>query len=133
MSSLNAAKAASLTIPLRSAPVLPSVCSEMSSRFTSSAKETVLEWMRKASRRSSGVFNAPTSKIKSNLPGLVRAGSRASNRFVVAMTKTDGVDDDNDNNDGNDVDEELLLLLVLILLKPSISVSKAESTRAAES
>ena len=127
ISSLNAAIAASLTIPLISAPVFPSVRSETSSRFTSSAKETALAWTCNASRRSSGVFNAPTSKIKSNLPGLVSAGSKASNRFVVAMTRTD----DDDDDEGELV--LILLVLLLILLKPSISVSKAESTRAAES
>ena len=128
ISSLNAAIAASLTIPLKSAPVFPSVRSETSSRFTSSAKETALAWTCNASRRSSGVFNAPTSKIKSNLPGLVSAGSKASSRFVVAMTRTD---DDDDDDEGELV--LILLVLLLILLKPSISVSKAESTRAAES
>ena len=123
ISSRKAAKAASLTIPLKSAPVFPSVRSEISWRFTSSAKETALAWTHNASRRSSGVFNVPTSKIKSNLPGLVIAGSNASKRFVVAMTRT--ADDEDDD------DEELVL--ILSLLKPSISVSKAESTRAAES
>ena len=73
ISSRKAAKAASLTIPLKSAPVFPSVRSEISWRFTSSAKETAL-----ADANAPGVpqVSSTYQLLKSNQTyGLVIAGS----------------------------------------------------------